>query len=122
MVRDLTTRVLERGGYRVVTASDGPDGIEEYRTEKPDLVVLDIAMPGMSGFEVATTLRAIQQEETRPHTPILLLTAYARSFFISVGTQAGVDSYITKPISPEQLLEHVNQFLTEKPATPTESP
>jgi DNA-binding response OmpR family regulator len=111
MVRTMVTRYLERSNYQVITGSSGEQGIEAYRTEKPDLVVLDIAMPEMSGFEVASSIRAIQRSENRPHTPILILTAYARSFFLSVGSEAGIDSYLTKPISPEQLVNHIQQFL-----------
>jgi two-component system alkaline phosphatase synthesis response regulator PhoP len=111
MVRAMVTRYLERSNYRVVTASTGENGIESYRSEKPDLVVLDIAMPEMSGFEVASSIRAIQRGENRPHTPIVILTAYARSFFLSTGSETGIDSYLTKPISPEQLVSHIQQFL-----------
>lgn len=111
MVRTMVTRYLDRVGYRVVTASNGEKGVESYRTEKPDLVVLDIAMPEMSGFEVASSIRTIQRSENRHHTPIVILTAYARSFFLSVGSETGIDSYLTKPISPEQLISHIQQFL-----------
>ena len=97
-------------------ANDGPTGMEKFRSEKPDLIVLDVAMPEMSGFEVAKSIRTLEYEEDLPHTPIVLLTAYARSFFPSVGREAGVDSYLTKPVAPEHLLEHVRQFLRDNPA------
>ncbi|NLX08429.1 MAG: response regulator [Chloroflexi bacterium] len=110
-IRLLLDTYLKRQGYTVLTAHDGPTAIDLYRTEQPDLVVMDIAMPKMDGFETATHLRAIQAEEDRPHTPIIVLTAYARSFFVSTGTEPYIDSYQTKPISPDQLVRHIRQFL-----------
>jgi CheY-like chemotaxis protein len=116
LICTLVSKYLEREGYHVVTALNGPDGIEKYRTEKPDLVVLDVAMPEMSGFAAASRIRRIQHDEERPHTPIIILTAYARSFFQSAGSEAGIDSYLTKPITPKQLLEHVQPFLEDEPS------
>jgi len=120
LIRDITSLYLERAGYHVLTATNGAEGIDLYRSQTPDLIVLDVAMPEMSGFEVASTIRKTQREEGRAHVPIVLLTAYARSFFLSVGTEAGIDSYLTKPISPEQLLEHIKQFfVTPPPESPS---
>jgi len=119
MIRSLVQLYLEREGYRVIAAGNGPAGVDMYETENPDLVVLDIAMPEMSGFDVTTKIRAIEKRERRPHTPIIILTAYARSFFLSAGSAAGIDSYLTKPIAPEKLLEHIHQFLG-KPETSEE--
>ena len=113
LICTLVAQFLKREGYHVVTALTGQVGIDKYRAEKPDLVVLDIAMPEMSGFDVASSIRSIQHEEERPHTPIIILTAYARSFFVSAGSEAGIDSYLTKPITPEQLLAHVLPFLED---------
>jgi CheY-like chemotaxis protein len=112
MIRSIVRLYLEHGGYQVIQAANGPEAIEKYRTEKPDLVVTDIAMPDMSGFDVAKQIRAIQQSENRPRIPIIMLTAYARSFFTSTAdAEAGIDSFLTKPISPEQLLSCVKRFL-----------
>jgi CheY-like chemotaxis protein len=91
--------------------SNGPEGIEKYKTEKPDLIVMDVAMPEMSGFEAAKTIRTIQKNEERSRIPIVLLTAYARSFFTSAGIDTGIDSYLTKPITPDQLLNCIKRFL-----------
>jgi CheY-like chemotaxis protein len=116
LICQLVTRYLEEENYTVITASDGPTAVEKYEREKPDLIVLDIAMPEMSGLEVAKRVRAIQQRENRPHTPIILLTAYARSFFLSAGSEA--DSFLTKPITPEQLRDHMTRFLDEATSPP----
>jgi CheY-like chemotaxis protein len=115
MLCKLSSMFLQREGHQVLQAFDGPSGVEMFEKHKPDLVVLDIAMPGMSGFDVAKRIRAIESQEARPHTPIILLTAYARSFFLSAGAEVGVDSYLTKPVTPEQLRDHVNRFLVDKP-------
>ncbi|MBN2305606.1 MAG: response regulator [Anaerolineae bacterium] len=116
LVRNLIRFYLEHGQYRAITAGSGSAGIDLYQTEQPDLIILDIAMPEMSGFEVATCIRRIEREEQRPYTPIVLLTAYARSFFLSASSESGIDSYLTKPISPEQLLHHIDGFLGERAA------
>jgi CheY-like chemotaxis protein len=117
LICQLVTRYLEEENYTVITASDGPTAVEKYENEKPDLIVLDVAMPEMSGFEVAKRVRAIQQRENRSHTPIILLTAYARSFFLSAGSEA--DSFLTKPITPEQLRDHITRFLDEATSPPS---
>jgi CheY-like chemotaxis protein len=117
LICQLVTRYLEEENYTVITASDGPTAVAKYEHEKPDLIVLDIAMPEMSGLEVAKRVRAIQQRENRPHTPIILLTAYARSFFLSAGSEA--DSFLTKPITPEQLRDHITRFLDEATSSPS---
>lgn len=114
IISDLIVRTLEREGYAAIVAYDGPAAVEKFKTEHPDLVVLDIAMPEMSGFEVATQIRSIERSEDRPHTPIVLLTAYARSFFLSTSSESGIDSYLTKPIAPAKLLSHINKFLFDQ--------
>lgn len=122
LIRAMVQRFLEFDHYTVITAPNGATGLEKYETEKPDLVVLDIAMPEMSGFDVAKGIRAIQQRENRPRTPIIFLTAYARSFFLSTGDESGADSYLMKPITPDQLLSHIRRFLGEKKESPGSAP
>ena len=113
MIRTLVSTLLSREHYTVFTAPDGPAGIDAYQMEKPDLVVVDVAMPGMSGFEVASRVREIQSSEQRPYTPIIILTAYARSFIQSTPEDGRVDSYLTKPVTPEELLKHIRRFLDD---------
>lgn len=113
LIRTMVMHVLKRAGYNVIMAADGAAGLDLFKKENPALVVLDIAMPAMSGIDVAKEIRAIQTREKLPHTPIIMLTAYARSFFLSASSEAGVDSYLTKPIKVEKLLEHVHRFLGE---------
>jgi CheY-like chemotaxis protein len=121
LIRALLVRAIERAGFVAVAAGAGPPGIDLFRSSNPDLVVLDIAMPEMTGFEVAATIRTIEAHENRPHTPIIVLTAYARSFLLPLGTQAGIDSYLMKPVTPEQLVKHVTEFLSEPPPSPPDS-
>jgi two-component system response regulator VicR len=113
LICSLVTHSLAKEDYNVITAADGQEGVEQFEAERPDLVVVDIAMPGMSGLEVAQMMRAIEQRNQYPHTPIIILTAFARSFFLSTGGKGDVDSYLMKPIAPDQLLAHVHQFLND---------
>jgi DNA-binding response OmpR family regulator len=119
-IRALFTVFLMRQDYEIIAAANGAEGVEKFRSEKPDLVVLDIAMPGMSGFDVTSQIREIEKSENRARTPVVLLTAYARSFFISTGSEAGIDSYLTKPITADELVRHIQKFLGESPAAASE--
>jgi len=111
LIRELVLHTLQVNGYTVVTASSGQQGVGQFQEEKPDLVVLDVAMPEMSGFAVAERIRDIEQEQSRARTPIIILTAYARSFMATPDAEARIDSYLTKPIDPKKLLKHIRQFL-----------
>lgn len=115
MIRTMVAHLLRRAGYEVVLGSDGPTALTLFETDSPQLVILDISMPEMSGIEVARQMRAIQQRRGFAHVPIVLLTAYARSFAAWRGGDADADSYLTKPISPEKLVQHVQQFLRPNP-------
>lgn len=96
---------LERQGYEVVTASDGVQALSTARTEKPDLVILDIMLPGLDGFEVCRILR---QEMS---LPILMLTAKDEEVDKIVGLEVGADDYLTKPFSMRELLARVRAHL-----------
>lgn len=112
LTRKLFTEYLVRDGYTVITAATGALAIELFEKERPDLVLLDIAMPQMSGLELATALRDIQEQQRRPHVPLLALTAYARSFIQPLGADSRLDSLLTKPIRPDALSQHVGRFLS----------
>ena len=96
---------LERQGYEVVTASDGVQALSTARTEKPDLVILDVMLPGLDGFEVCRILR---QEM---NLPILMLTAKDEEVDKIVGLEVGADDYLTKPFSMRELLARVRAHL-----------
>lgn len=98
---------LERQGYNVVTAHDGKEALEKVASEKPDLVVLDVMMPYMDGFEVLRTLR--RNPETA-ELPVIMLTAKAQDMDVFRGYQEGVDMYLTKPFNPQELLTFVRRI------------
>jgi two-component system alkaline phosphatase synthesis response regulator PhoP len=98
---------LERAGYLVVTASDGKEALAKVAEEKPDLVVLDVMMPYMDGFEVLQNLR--RNPSTRD-IPVIMLTAKAQDADVFKGWQSGVDLYLTKPFNPMELLSFVKRI------------
>ncbi|NMW84336.1 response regulator transcription factor [Peptoniphilus sp. AGMB00490] len=89
---------LEREGYIIFEAGSGEDGIEIARRERPDIVVLDIMLPGIDGFEVCRTLRS-----EFPSLGIIMLTAKAEDYDKIMGLQYGTDDYLTKPFNPTEL-------------------
>ena len=99
---------LERAGYQVVTAFDGREALEKVESEQPDLVVLDVMMPYMDGFEVLQTLR--KNQSTRD-LPVIMLTAKAQDADVFRGWQSGVDCYLTKPFNPMELISFVKRIL-----------
>ena len=95
-------------GYEVVTALDGEEALAKAAEHKPDLIVLDIMMPGMDGYEACRRLKA--GEETRG-IPVILLSAKGRNVDQKQGFEVGADDYITKPFSPRKLVERINAIL-----------
>jgi len=98
---------LERAGYTVVTANDGKEALQKVSDENPDLVVLDVMMPYMDGFEVLQNLR--RNPSTRD-IPVIMLTAKAQDADVFKGWQSGVDCYLTKPFNPMELLSFVKRI------------
>ncbi len=107
-------------GYEVITALDGEQALEKMKSDKPDLIVLDIMMPKLDGYEVCKAIKS--SPETR-QIPVILLSAKGRNVDQKLGFDVGADDYITKPFSPRKLVERINQLLgqavTEKPASST---
>jgi two-component system alkaline phosphatase synthesis response regulator PhoP len=95
-------------GYSVVTALDGEQALEKARTEKPDLIVLDIMMPKLDGYETCKRLKA---DDATKAIPVILLSAKGRNVDQKVGFEVGADDYITKPFSPRKLVERINAIL-----------
>ena len=98
---------LQRAGYQVVTAFDGREALEKVKAENPDLVVLDVMMPYMDGFEVLKNLKA---DPTTAEIPVIMLTAKAQDADVFRGWQSGVDCYLTKPFNPMELLTFVKRI------------
>jgi two-component system, OmpR family, alkaline phosphatase synthesis response regulator PhoP len=101
LVRDY----LEHGGFTVLTASDGPSALRTARTGRPDLVVLDLSLPGLDGLDVARSLRR------EGVVPIIMLTARTEESDKLVGLELGADDYVTKPFSPKELVARVRAVL-----------
>lgn len=104
MVRSLST-LLGEEGYEVVVAMDGPKALEAARTERPDLVVLDVMLPGLDGMEVCRQIR------TWSAVPIIMLTAKTEETDKVVGLEVGADDYVTKPFSPRELVARIKANL-----------
>jgi len=104
-IRETLRYNLAREGYQVIEAATGPDALDLARAERPDLILLDVMLPGLSGLEVCRVLR---QESA---TPILMLTAKGTEVDKVVGLQLGADDYVTKPFSFNELLARVTALL-----------
>lgn len=102
---------LEFGGFQVMTAYNGEEAMEAVAKEKPDLLVLDIGMPKMDGWEVCRRLKA--QESTR-QIPIIILTAYAHATDEQKGKSLGADRFIKKPCDLTYLIEQINLLLADR--------
>ncbi len=107
-IRDLVAFKLEQAGYDVVAVDNGLAALTEATQNPPDLVVLDVMMPGMSGIDVCRQLR---QDASTKALPIILLTARAQEGDVEVGFGAGADDYIVKPFSPRELVSRVEAVL-----------
>lgn len=100
---------LEKNGYQVITAANGLEGLRKARTEEPDLIILDVMLPGIDGYEICHRLRA---EPTTAHLPILMFSAKAQESDKTVGQQVGADDYLTKPAEPSEIIRRVESLLT----------
>ncbi|HYH94048.1 MAG TPA: response regulator transcription factor [Candidatus Saccharimonadales bacterium] len=104
----LVRTYLERDGYTVVTAADGPAALEAIETHEPALVVLDLMLPELDGRAV---IRAVRRDETAAHTPILVLSARSSTIDRIAGLEDGADDYLPKPFSPAELVLRVKSIL-----------
>ncbi|MCG8499701.1 MAG: response regulator [Firmicutes bacterium] len=104
----LVSDILEDAGYEAISATRGTEGLLKVRSEKPDLVILDIVMPDMNGFEVCKILR---EDESNNLMPIIILTSQDNEDDKLTGLELGADDYITKPFNPRELLGRVKNTL-----------
>jgi two-component system cell cycle response regulator DivK len=111
--RYLATFLLERNGYRVVAAVDGPEGIRKALELLPDLILLDIQLPAMDGYAVARALRALPALQ---QTPIVAVTSYAMVGDREKSLGAGCNGYIEKPINPDTFVAEIGRFGPHPPS------
>ena len=100
-ILELITYNLEREGYEVTGATTGEDGVEAARSTKPDLVLLDLMLPGIDGLEVCRRLKA---DPDTAHIPVVMVSAKGEETDIVTGLELGADDYVTKPFSPKVLI------------------
>ena len=108
MNRDMLMRRLIRRGYEVATASDGEEALEKARTEQPDVILMDLSLPGIDGWKVTRLLKA---DEEHRAIPIIALTAHAMTSDRDNALAAGCDDYDTKPVDFDRLLTKVENLL-----------
>ena len=108
VIVDLVKFALELEGFTVITAEDGEQGITMAKTEKPDLVVLDIRLPGMNGYEICQQLKS---DGITREIPVVLLSVKAAPEDIHAGLEAGADDYVPKPFEPAKLIKIIRKNL-----------
>jgi DNA-binding response OmpR family regulator len=107
LVEMLTLR-LEANDYEVITASDGQEGLEKARKEKPDLIILDLMLPKMDGYKVC---RMLKFDEKFKQIPVILFTARAQESDVRLGEEVGANAYLTKPFEPAILLAKIKELI-----------
>lgn len=108
VIRGLLEVNLEMEGHVVVTAVDGRDALDKVHADPPDLILLDVMMPNVNGWQVAEALKA---DASTRDIPVVFLSARAMEADIRKGTELGVQSYVTKPFDPIDLMDLVNRLL-----------
>lgn len=110
-IAELVKYNLEQAGFRVLTALKGDLGLEKAKSEKPDLIILDLMLPGLNGLELCKILK---RDDKTANFPIIMLTAKSQEADKVVGLELGADDYVTKPFSPRELVARVKAVLRRK--------
>jgi two-component system, OmpR family, alkaline phosphatase synthesis response regulator PhoP len=116
-IQELVAYNLTREGFRTSTAGSGEDALKKVRSERYDLVILDLMLPGMDGLDVC---RALKKEEKTMAVPVIMLTAKGEESDIVTGLELGADDYIVKPFSPKILVARIKTVLRRKSAEPVD--
>lgn len=114
-IRELVAYNLVKQGYRVIPVETGEEGLRRAQAEKPDLIVLDLMLPGVDGLEVC---RALKRDPATETIPVVMLTAKGEESDIVAGLELGADDYLTKPFSPRVLLARIRAVLRRKAEEP----
>lgn len=109
-IRDLVAFTLRFAGYEVATASNGEEAVELTPKEKPDLILMDVRMPRMTGYDACLKLKASPEFK---YIPIVFLSAKGQESEIQAGLEAGAEEYLLKPFAPDQLTERVKAILAK---------
>ncbi len=110
-IRELVAFMLRFAGYEVMAASNGEEAVQAATHEIPDLVLMDVRMPRMTGYEACKRMKA---EETTKHIPVVFLSAKGQESEVNQGLDAGAVEYILKPFSPDQLTDRVRVILSQQ--------
>lgn len=111
---------LEVAGYEVLIAMDGQEGLTKAKLGRPDVIVLDLMMPKLNGFEVCA---ALKQDPQFQHIPVIIFTGKGRGMDEQLCRECGANAYLTKPHRPEELIEQIEALLANVlPQTPQENP
>ena len=114
MNRDMLSRRLQKQGYEVVLAENGEDGVTKAQTESPALIIMDMSLPGIDGWEATRRLKATPQTQ---HIPVIALTAHAMSDDRAKALAAGCDDFDTKPVDLPRLLSKMHALLEKRAAS-----
>ena len=121
-IAEVVSRYLERAGYETRLAFDGPQAIELAGQQRPDLVVLDLMLPGLDGLEVMRRLRELGETGPRERVAVILLTAKGEESDRVIGLRLGADDYVVKPFSPAELVARVDAVLRRVDPEPEHEP
>ena len=107
-IRDLITFTLRYAGYDVIATTNGEEAVAAARAEAPDLILMDVRMPKMTGYEAC---EIIKKEARLTHSPVVFLSAKGQEAEVRTGLEAGADEYILKPFAPDQLTAKLKEIL-----------
>jgi DNA-binding response OmpR family regulator len=111
-VLEVTKKRLELAGYEVITAIEGLEGLKKARSENPDLIVLDLILPNLNGYQICSMLK---QDRKYRDIPIVMFTSLSQEKDVTEGFKAGADAYVAKPYDSVALLFHIKTLLEQRP-------